>query len=68
MRQKKSKNSFIPEAGILGQEFKKGEKVITDKGREVIVVSQRPLRNFTTVYDGNTTFTIATSRLTKTQQ
>ena len=53
----------------IGQKFKTGETVWLDKdtsnSSEVNVISQTPLRLFTSVTDGANNWDVMTSRLTK---
>lgn len=67
-RQKKSTNSLYPEQGILNMIFFPGEKVILNGESKVTVVSQRLLRNFTTVSNGLNVFEVSTDQLTKINQ
>lgn len=68
MKQKKSTNSLYPEHGILNNTFFPGEKVIFNGKSTLTVISQRILRNFTTVSNGLNVFEVSTDQLTKINQ
>lgn len=65
MKQKRSNKILLPEGGILGEKFNLMDIVLLDNDYKVTVISQRPLRNFTKIFDGDKTMEVATSRLTK---
>lgn len=67
-KQKRSTNSLYPENGILNNIFFPGEKVIFNRESKVTVISQRILRNFTTVSNGLNVFEVSTDQLTKINQ
>ena len=59
------KSSLLSKGGITGKTLEKDSVMVLDGSVEVTVKSQRILKNFTTVFDGNKEFEVSTDRLTE---
>lgn len=59
------KLSLLSKGGIAGKTLEKDLVMVLDGSVEVTVKSQRILKNFTTVFDGDKEFEVSTDRLTE---
>ena len=59
------KSSLLTNGGIAGKTLKKDSVMVLDGSVEVTVKSQRILKHFTTVFDGDKEFEVSTDRLTE---
>lgn len=58
------KSSLLSKGGITGKKLEKDSVMVLDGSVEVTVKEQRILQNYTTVFDGDKEFEVATDRLT----